>query len=238
SQPFPFMLLPLHIRTRIYTLLLTVPGLLCARQNRTPGSYATGAYIGCDERHLLPGISFVLHQHAVDGMKSRFSRAPYTNVAILRTSSEVYAEAREILYAGNEWEMANLTRETAPPVDYGVKLFPPGVSRMVRRITLKARALYGFRYILREGGYAKLKNVYRGLEQLTLVLEVENLNKGIGRKLGRADGDEVWEVYVQRVKKVMEREIFDGQGSRKAIPGWIAFKVMFPGDVFGEEEKG
>jgi hypothetical protein len=67
NDPFDFMGLPIAIRRHIYKLLLTVPGLICVRQKRTPGGYEPKAFISADDRQLRPGISFVLVQTQVQG---------------------------------------------------------------------------------------------------------------------------------------------------------------------------
>jgi hypothetical protein len=236
TKPFDFLGLPLSVRKRIYTLLSTTPGLICLRQNCTPGGYATNAYIDADQRLLLPGISFALIQSIVSGRKSRFPRSTFTNTAILRVSKAVFAEAKVVMYGANTFELANLTPETAPPVDFKVPLFPRGYPRLIRKIVVRAKAVYGFQYLVRDGGYSQLKNVYRGLEKLTLILEVDKVDKGVGRKLAPKSAEST-EEYVERVHGMLKKEIFDCAGTIRPIPGWVNLKVLFTGDSFLDENE-
>jgi hypothetical protein len=103
---------------------------------------------------------------------------------------------------------------------------------------MRARALYGFRYLLHEGGYSELKNIYRNLEELTLVLEVDQIEKGIGKKLSRKELER-WDYYVDRVLSILKLEIFGWAQTSKTIPAWINLKVLFPGNPYleGTEEQ-
>jgi hypothetical protein len=238
TGPFDFTGLPVHIRKEIYTHLLTTPSLICLRQNRSPGSHSASAYLTPSDRRLLPGISFALTQSHVRGLKSRFPRStPYTNVGILRVSKAIYAEAKPVLYGGNTFEFANLTPETAPPVEgFRVPMFGRGVPRLVRNVAVGAKSLYGFRYLVAENGYREMKNMYRGLESLTLLLELDTLERGLGKKLARRELEK-WDAYVERLFSVLKLELWGWAGLTKALPSWIQMRVVFPGDAYLTDEQ-
>lgn len=231
--PFDFTGLPVSIRKIIYKLLLTVSGIVCVRQKRTPGGYEPKAYICADDRQLRAGISFVLVQHSVHGLKSQFSRGKYTNAAILRVSKYIHHETKHILFGANTFELANLTTETAPPVDYRIPLFPRGYPRLLRKIVIRAQSFYGFRYLLGQGGYSELKNVYRNLEELTIVLEIDRIDKGLGKKLTRFEVER-HDDYVDRVFYMLKLELFPWAGTSKTIPAWIHMEALFSGDSYLE----
>lgn len=96
TTPFPFLSLPLIIRKKIYTHLLTVPGLICVRQNHTSYHNEEKAFLYAEPRQLLPGIAYALPQLKVGGLKIRFARLGGI-VGILGVCKEVEAEARGVL---------------------------------------------------------------------------------------------------------------------------------------------
>jgi hypothetical protein len=234
DDPFDFTGLPIAIRRQVYKLLLTASGIVCVRQKRTPGGYEPKAYICADDRQLRPGISFVLVQATVNGLKSRFSGDKYVNAAILRVSKSVHMEAKQVLYGANTFEFSNLTKETAPPVDFRVPLFPRGYPRLLRKIVMRAKSLYGFQYLLQDGGYSELKNIYRNLEEFTIVLEIDKIDKGMGKRLRRFE-IERYDNYVDRVFYMLKLELFSWAETSKTIPAWIQMKVLFPGDSYFED---
>jgi hypothetical protein len=216
---------------RILSLLVTVPALVCPRQNRTRGYIEPGAFIHAERRELLPGIAFSLIQSNVDGMKSRIASYPYTNTSILRVSKQVHAEAKFIMLGENKFDLSNLNKETSPPADFKVWLFPVGYQCHVRVLVIRAQAMYGFRYILTGGGYAELKTQFSGLEALNLILELESPKKGHGRRLARLN-KERWHQYVRRVHHILQVDIFECEGISKSIPVWINLAVLFSGEPY------
>ncbi|KAF2749109.1 hypothetical protein M011DRAFT_387216, partial [Sporormia fimetaria CBS 119925] len=231
ERTLDFLSLPLTARRAIYILLLTVPGLICVRQNRTAGSYETNAYIGPENRELLPGISFALVQTSVDGMKSRFGNHPYVNVSILRTCKAVFHEARTVMYTANTLELANLTHETAPPANFRVPLFPRGYPRYIRHIVLRAMSFYAFRYLLADEGCMQIKGHYRGLKDLTLIIELNHMNQRIVRKLGLSDAQDP-SAEVKRAHAFLRREFFGNMETTKTLPHWVKLKILLTGDEF------
>ena len=229
-EPFRFMDLPLKIRKMIYTLLVTVPGLICLRQNRSYSYDEPGAGIHDDKYELLPGIALVCIQRVSDGMRYPFCRFPFTNSAILRASKTTYAEAKAIMYGRNEFEISNLNSETSPIVNYKVPLLPPGYQRIIQNITLRAYAPYGFRYIV-NGGHQALKNYYRGLQTLTLVLELHRLDKGYAKTFKRWT-NESWDDYVNRIHQCLQIFFFESTNLNKTIPRWMYLNVLFPGEEY------
>lgn len=168
-------------------------------------------------------------------MKSRFSTHPFINTAILRVSRPIHAEAKAIMYGVNVFNFANLTPETAPPVNFSTRIFPRGYPPFIRHITIIAKTLYGFRYLLQKGGYSQLKHFYRGLESLTLLLECENAHKGMAKKLSREPGEK-WADYVKRLHRTLGKDVFGAKagGVEPKLPSWIDLRLLFPGDSFLE----
>ncbi|KAF2647833.1 hypothetical protein K491DRAFT_550700, partial [Lophiostoma macrostomum CBS 122681] len=233
--PFNFLGLPLAIRKKVYSLVLTIPALISVRQNRTRTYNESNAYLFADSRYLLPGIAFALAQLVVSGTKFHYSRYSYTNAALLRVSQKIHREAKEIMYAGNDFDIANLNRETSPPADFSIPLFPRGYARFLRKMTVRAKSVYGFQYLIKDAGHEELRNHYRGLDTLTLILEVDSIHRGYGRKLSRGEGgDEKWVAYVKRVHNVLQMELFGCPGIFKSIPLWINMKVLVTGDHYVE----
>ncbi|KAF2017154.1 hypothetical protein BU24DRAFT_420180 [Aaosphaeria arxii CBS 175.79] len=227
--------LPLKVREIIYGDLLTVPSLICLRQNQTVHSKEDGAYVFAEHRELLSGISFALTQTAVDGLKSRVHRHESFNIAILRVSRQVFTETRKVFYGCNEFQLFNRTPETSPPVDFSVPLFPPGYARFVKNITICAHHVYGLGYLLK-GGHKDLKNRYRNLQRLTLVLELESSIKNYGKQFTRARSED-WPTYVARVQAILQQETYNCQGISKSVPSWVELKALFIGDRYIEGHK-
>lgn len=227
-----FMKLPQKIRKRIYSLVLTVPAVICVRQNRTPFEHYPLAYSNTDEIKLLPGMSIALTQMGTFCFKSRVQSFKNFNVAILKTNSKVYSEAKKVLYGSNTFDFLNLTKETAPPAEFRIPLFPPGCARMIRSICIRSPTIYAFRWMM-TSGHSELKNFYRSLECLTLVLEIDNLSKGWGKKLIRHH-HEKWTVYTKRIVAYIATEIFNCVGIAKRIPPWIHLHVMFEGERYSD----
>lgn len=234
DSSFNFMGLPVLVRKNIYTLLVTIPALVCVRQNRTSTYNDPHAYLYAEQRNLLPGIAFMLTQSVVYGTKTRLQRYTFANTSILRVSKKVNSEAKEIFYGDNVFDLSNLNKETSPPVDHKIRLFPRGRQRAIRKLTIRASSLYGFRHLLKDQGYIELKDVYRGLETLILILELARLDRGGGKLLARIEGEQ-WVAYVKRVHTILQMKIFDCAGISEFIPAWINLKAVFPGDHFIEE---
>ncbi|KAF2790220.1 hypothetical protein K505DRAFT_352097 [Melanomma pulvis-pyrius CBS 109.77] len=226
------MKLPLLVRKKIYTLLLTVPAIICVRQNRTAFKHFPLPWSNFADVRLLPGLAYVTTQTISQGLKLHFDKFPYTNVAIMRTSSKVYGETKEIFFGRNTFDLLNLTKETSPPVDFRVPAFSRGCQRVIKSLCIRGSAPYTFRWVL-TGGHAEIKNAYRGLKLLTLVLEVDDLRRGIGKKLVRGP-KENWVEYVKRIVALIARDIFDCEGIMKKIPTWINLRVVFEGDHFAD----
>jgi hypothetical protein len=178
----------------------------------------------------LPGIAMALTQISSNGFKSRFYRFPYVNTAILRTNSKVHSEAKKILYGSNTYDFLNLTKETVPPADFRIPIFAPGCARMLRGVCIRANSVYAFRWMV-TAGYQDIKKFYRSLEVLHLVLEIDNIRKGYGKKLVRQP-KENWMLYVKRVMAFIAVELFDCVGIARKIPVWISLSAVFEGDRY------
>jgi hypothetical protein len=232
EKPFPFMKLPLAIRTRIYEHLVVVPAIICVRQNHTAFHKERQAILYAERRELLPGIAYALTQLTVDGHKSRFSQLAAANVNILRVSKQVHAEAKPIMYSKNEFEIIKPTREMASPVDFSVPLFPSGYQRLVTKLNVRIRSFYDLSWLL-GGGYNAIKNYYRGLRTLTLILEMDSSSKSYGKMWSRHCGEE-WPGYVQRLQGVVAQDL-SGRSklkNAKKIPVWINLRVLFTGEAY------
>ncbi|KAI8934844.1 hypothetical protein NX059_008523 [Plenodomus lindquistii] len=234
TKPFQFMRLPLTIRNRVYEHLLVVPAIICVRQNHTAYHDAKRAFLYAERRELLPGIAYALAQISVDGFKVQFSRFSTSNISILRASSQVHAEAKVILYSKNDFEIIKPTTELAPPPDYSVRLFPSGCQRHVTKLNIRIHSFYDLHWLL-TGGYNVIKNYYRGLTTLTLILEKQSTTKGFGKKWARKEGEK-WATYVKRLQDDLAHDLFGNQKSKmtKVIPTWINLRVLFSGEAYSE----
>ncbi|KAJ4381133.1 hypothetical protein N0V86_003480 [Didymella sp. IMI 355093] len=230
--PFPFLKLPLSIRDKIYGHLLIVPALIRARQKHTAFHNEQKAFLYAERRELLPGIAYALTQSKVDGFKSRFSRFPNTNLSILRVSKEVFLEARMIMYSKNEFDIVKPSSELAPEPDYSVPLFPPGYQRLVTKLNMRIRTFYDLDWLL-GGGYNVIKNYYRGLDILTLVLEIDSATRGYGRRWSRKT-NEKWTDHIKRLRDDLGKDLFEVSKSKRAasIPAWIDLRVLFSGESY------
>ncbi|KAF1997867.1 hypothetical protein P154DRAFT_496144 [Amniculicola lignicola CBS 123094] len=224
------MALPKEIRNKIYELLLVVPALVAPRQNRTASHENCRAFLYTEELCLLPGICFVLTQTTSSGMKKPFHRYQYINVAILRISKKVHAEAADVLYGINDYDIANLSSESAPAADFKCRLFPRKYQMLVRNITLRGNTIYTFRWIL-TSGLKDLKAAYGSLSHLMLLLELPSTRKGWAKAYSRGDRekDELW---ITRLRDSMAKDIFGCEGVLKSIPIWIDIKVVFEGEEY------
>ena len=226
------MKLPLSVRNRIYNHLLVIPALICVRQNHTIYHAEKQAYLHAEHRELLPGIAYALAQLTVDGYKFRFARFRSTNVNILQVSMKVHAEAKAAMYSANDFEILCPSMEFSPPPNFKVPLFPRGYQRLLHKLNIRIRAFYPLQWLL-SGGYAELKDAYRGLETLTLIFEMETAQKGFGKRASRNEG-EAWVPYVQRLRDLLAVELYGRVGVSKLVPIWINFRVLFDGDRYDD----
>ncbi|KAL1792797.1 hypothetical protein ACET3X_009304 [Alternaria dauci] len=236
TEPFRFMDLPISVRNQVYTHLLVVPGLICVRQKHTAFHDEKKAFLYTERREFLPGIAYALVHFHVDGHKTRFSLVGCTNINILRVNKEIFSEAKAILYGKNAFEIVRPTNELSPPPDFSVRLFPTGCQRLVTKLNIKIRTFYDLHWLL-SGGYNVMKNYYRGLVSLTLILEMDSTSKGFGKTWARA-GAEKWATYVQRLQVEMAKELVKKvkvQGTDiKIIPTWMNLRVLFSGEGYDE----
>ncbi|KAI4666803.1 uncharacterized protein J4E79_002843 [Alternaria viburni] len=235
KEPFPFMNLPISVRNIIYTHLLVVPGIICVRQKHTVFHDEKKAFLHAERREFLPGIAYALVHLHVDGHKTRFSLVGRTNNHILRANKEVFTEAKAVLYGKNMFEVVRPTNELCPPPDYSVRLFPTGCQRLVTKLNIKIRSFYDLHWLL-SGGYNVMKNYYRGLVSLTLVLEMDSTSKGFGKTWTRNGAEEEWANYVQRLRGEMAKELFKKMKVKgpdtKVVPVWMNLSVLFSGEAY------
>jgi hypothetical protein len=234
AHRFPLMKLPLAIRVRIYEHLVVVPALICVRQNHTAFHKEKLAFLYAEPRELRPGIAFALTQLIVDGHKSRFSQLAAANGNILRVSKQVYAEAKPIMYSKNNFEIVKPTYEMAPPADFSVRLFPVGYQRLVTKLNIRIRSFYDLSWLL-GGGHNVIKNYYRGLSTLTLILEMDSASKSYGKTWSR-NGGEDWPVYIQRLHGLVAKDLSARLQSKqvKRVPAWINLRVLFSSEAYDE----
>ncbi|KAJ4342856.1 hypothetical protein N0V95_006796 [Ascochyta clinopodiicola] len=232
TGPFPFMKLPPSVRNRIYKHLLVIPALICVRQKHTSFHDEKKAFLYAERRELLPGIAYALAQVKVDGFKTRFSKFPGINLNILRISKEVFAEARAIMYSTNSFEIVKPTNEMTPQPDFITPLFPTGYQRLVTKLNIRIRTFYDLDWLL-SGGYNTIKNHYRGLHTLTLVLEVGSTTKSFGRAWARKQGEK-WTTFIKRLQTQLADDLFGADKSRKTtrIPTLIDLRVLFGGEAY------
>jgi hypothetical protein len=229
--------LPMSIRNQIYAHLLVVPGLICVRQKRTAFHNEKTAFLYTERREFLPGIAYALVHLHVDGHKTRFALVGRTNINILRVSKEVFAEAKAVLYGKNAFEVVRPTNELCPPPDYSVRLFPTGCQCLVTQLNIKIRSFYDLHWLL-SGGYNDMKNYYRGLVSLTLILEMDVASKGFGKTWTRMGVEEKWECYIQRLQGEVAKELSKKMQVKgtdtKIVPAWMNLRVLFSGEGYDE----
>ncbi|ORY18672.1 hypothetical protein BCR34DRAFT_553258 [Clohesyomyces aquaticus] len=238
--------LPLKIRERIYGFLLQVAGVIILKQNKTPLQHYPTPYSNMDSRILKPGIAWASTQTIMGAGKARFWSHPSTNVRILRANKQVYAEAKPLLYGINLFEFSNLSNESSPRADFSIPIFPRGIPKLIKHVCIRAGAFYGLGWMLQHG-HKHLKNYYRGVESLILILELGAVTRGYGKILARQD-NEKWVTYVERIQQSMRlmggvRENVDDilKWQLKPVPTWIDFRVVFQAerimDGVGMDEK-
>jgi hypothetical protein len=226
------MNLPLAIRNRIYDFLLVVPALVCVRQKHSVYHAEKQAYLHAENRELLPGIAYALAQLTVGGYKFRFARFRSTNAGILQVSKEMHNEAKAVMYGANDFEILCPSLKFSPPPNFKVPLFPRGYQRLVHKLSIRIRAFYPLQWLL-NGGYAELKDAYRGLETLTLIFEMETAHKGFGKRACKNES-EAWVPYVLRLHSLLAAEFDEHVKVGKHIPVWIDFRVLFDGDRYDD----
>lgn len=230
-ESFPFMELSFSVRNEIYEHLLVIPGIICVRQKHTSFHHDRKAYLYAERRELLPGIAYALAQIKVDGFKTRFSRFASVNLGILRTSKEVFNEARAVMYGRNDFEIVKPTDELTPQPDFSIPLFPAGYQRIVTRLIVRIRTFYDLHWLL-SGGYNVIRNYYRGLSTLTLILEIESATKGFGHQWSRQKSED-WVTYVKRLQSKLADDLFDTARSNKnTIPTCLDLRVLFSGETY------
>lgn len=225
------MKLPLIIRNMVYEYVLLVPAIICVRQKHTAYHDERKAFLYAERRELLPGIAYALAQTKVDGFKTRFSRFPSINLKILRTSKEVFMEARAIMYSKSEFEIVKPTDELTPQPDFSIPLFPPGYQRIVTKLNIRIRTFYDLHWLL-SGGYNAIRKYYRGLSTLTLILEMDSATKGFGRQWARKES-ESWVAYIKRLQGQLAGDLFRGAESKNTtIPTCLNLRVLFSGETY------
>jgi hypothetical protein len=235
TNPFPLLKLPLSVRNRVYAHLLVVPGLICICQKQTASHDGDKVYLHAEPRQLLPGIAHGLVQLTVDGYKIHFSRFASTNINILRASKEVHAEAKSVLYGKNDFDIVKPSTEMAPQPDFSVRLFPSGCQRLVPKLNIRIRSFYDLHWLL-DTGYNVIKNFYRGLRTLTLILELESAKKGFGRQWAKKEGEK-WHIYVKRLQVDIAKDAFAASKGKKVktVPTWNNLHVLFSGESYDEK---
>jgi hypothetical protein len=237
TDPFPLLDLPLSVRNRVYEHLLVVPGLLCIRQNQSSSQDENKAYIHAEPRQLLPGIAHAFTLLTVDGYKIPFSRFASTNINILLSSKEVFAEAKAVLYSKNNFGIVKPSPELTPAPDYSVRLFPPSCQRLVTKLTISIRSFYNLHWLLSTGKDA-IKNFHRGIRTLTLMLELTSTKKGFARQWAKNEGEK-WHVYVKRLQIEIAKDAFATDKGKKInkVPTWMNLQVLFSGESYDEKVK-
>jgi hypothetical protein len=243
TEPFPLLKLPISVRNKVYEHLLVVPGIVCVRQKYTTSNGSKFDELHPEDRVLVPGISRAFAQLTVNGPIILFCRFASTNINILLTSKEVLAETRAVLYSKNAFEIVRPSTELTPPCDFSVRLFPPGCQRLVTKLNICIRSFYDLHWLLR-GGYNDVKNFYRSLNTLTLILKLDSITKGFARQWAKSEREK-WDVYVKRLQIEVVKDAFATSKSAagkakkvKAIPTWINLRVLFGGESYNTKLSG
>lgn len=235
TEPFRLLELPLFLRTKVYEHLLVVPGLICVRQKQATLDESDEGYLFAQPRELLPGIDHASVQLPVNGPSIPFSRFSSTNINILLASKDIHAEAKAVLYGKNNFEIPHPSTELNPPTDYSVRLFPPGCQRLVTKLNMRIRSFYDLDWLI-TGGCNDIKNFYRGLHTLMLILEIDSVKRGFGRQWARQEGEK-WAAYVMRLQIEIAKYAYAvGKGKEvKVMPDWIILHVLFGGEYYDEK---
>lgn len=230
EQSFPFMRLPISVQHNIYKLLLTLPGLICVRQNYEYYHDSERYFLKARDRELLPGIAHAFVLTTVGERETAFDEFDNINVNILRVSKEVHAEAKAILYGKNAFEIVRPSLEMSPKPDFRIRLFPH--QNLVTNLNIRIHSFYGLDWLI-NCRYNDFKSYYRGIGNLTLILELNNCRRGLGKKWLRAE-DEGHEAYIQRLHTIIANGISSGARLRKkkAVPSWIDLRVLFSGEAY------
>jgi hypothetical protein len=237
TDSFPLLDLPPSVRNKVYEHLLVVPGLLCVRQNQSSSQDENKVYLHAEPGQLLPGIAHALIQLTVDDYKIPFSHFASTNINILFSSKEVFAEAKAVLYSKNNFGIVKPSPELTPLPDCSVRLFPPGCQRLVTKLTIRIRSFYDLHWLLSTGKDA-IKNFYRGICTLTLVLELTSTKRGFARQWAKNEGEK-WHVYVKRLQIEIAKDAFATDEGKKInkVPTWMNLQVLFSGETYDEKVK-
>lgn len=231
TEPFRFLELPVSIRNKIYHHLLTIPALICLHQKHTGPHGPDPTSTQFQDRVLLPGIASASAYLTVAGLGIPFPRFALTNPSILLASKEIFAEAKGVLYTANIFAIPRPSTELTPPCDFSVRLFPPGCQRLITSLTVRMRSFYDLGWLL-DGGCNVVKNYYRGVESLVLVLEIDDVNRGFGKQWAKQEGEK-WDGYVKRLRGEIVRDWGKkGAGEGKAVPRWIRLRVVFGGERY------
>jgi hypothetical protein len=136
------------------------------------------------------------------------------------------------MYSMNAFEIVKPTNEMTPQPDFSIHLFPSGYQRHVTQLNICIRSFYDLHWLL-SGGYNVIKNYYRGLNTLTLILEIDSATKGFGREWARKK-DEKWTTYIKRLQEVLAVDLFSEPKPKKAmnIPIRIELRVLFSGEAY------
>ncbi|KAL5114096.1 hypothetical protein ACEQ8H_008028 [Pleosporales sp. CAS-2024a] len=236
SGPFRFLALPLIIRNMIYTHLVVVPGLIRPKQHYTisEASDSGSDQLYIQDRVLATGISSAQARVFVSGPDGPFSHFAYINMAILRVNKEVYAESRSVLYARSTFQLPRPSTELSPLCDFSVRLFLPACQRLVTKVRVCIRSFYGLHLLLTSGGN-QIKNFYRGVKNIVLLLELQTLSGGFARKWSKQKGENQGS-YVERLRQDIASEAFTNKEGKqiKAVPSWIHLRVLFAGETYDE----
>ena len=83
-----------------------------------------------------------------------------------------------------------------------------------------------------------MKNYYRGLDSLNLILEMDSASKGFGKTWTRMGVEEKWECYIQRLQGEVAKELFKKMQVKgtdtKIVPTWMNLRVLFSGERYDE----
>lgn len=115
-----------------------------------------------------------------------------------------------------------------------IPLFPRGNQKHIQHLVIRVRAGYPLRWLL-DGGYAELKKAYAGLETLTIILEMESTQKGLGKRWAKQDGKH-WTTYVKLLHEHLRVEFFGRDSAQKKpakhVPLWMDLRVLFDGERY------
>ncbi|KAH9875056.1 hypothetical protein J1614_004544 [Plenodomus biglobosus] len=180
TKPFPFKL-PISVRNRIYEHLLVVPAIICVRQNHT--SYHDEKKPSC----TLSAASFFPVLRMLSPKSSSMASKYNSSASAPPTSISFVLTAKSMLKPRLFYTARMTSRSSSRPMNSHHRLITACTySHLAASALSRLHSFYDLQWLL-SGDYNAIKNYYRGLVSLTLIVEKQSKNKGFGKKWARKE---------------------------------------------------